>query len=215
MPKKRANGDGCIRQRADGRWEGRYTLGRDPGTGRQVQKSVYGKTKAEVAQKMRAITHEIDQGIYTDPTKITVGAWLDTWHADYLGSVKASTASQYEYQIRVRIKPALGAVKLSELTAPMIQRMYNNAVKSGLSPKSVRNLHGVMHKALDQAVELQYIRVNPCEACKLPRVEKHEIRPIEGEKISAFLQAIRGTPNEELLFVDVFSGLRQAAVPRT
>lgn len=212
MPKKRANGDGCIRQRSDGRWEGRYTMGRDPGTGRQVQKSVYGKTKAEVAQKMRAITHEIDQGIYTDPKKITVGAWLDTWHADYLGSVKASTAAQYEYQLRVRIKPAIGAVKLSELTAPMIQRMYNNAVKSGLSPKSVRNLHGVMHKALDQAVELQYIRVNPCEACKLPRVEKHEIRPIEGEKISAFLQAIRGTPNEELLFVDVFSGLRQAEI---
>lgn len=212
MAKKRANGDGCIRLRSDGRWEGRYTLGRDPGTGKQVQKSVYGKTKAEVAQKIRAITHEIDQGTYTDPAKISLGTWLDTWHREYLGSVKASTAAQYEYQLRVHIKPALGAVKLSALTAPMIQKLYNDSVKGGLSPKSVRNMHGVLHKALDQAVELQYIRFNPCFACKLPRVEKKEIRPIEGDQIKAFLQAIKGTASEDLLFVDVFSGLRQGEI---
>ena len=215
MPRKatrNAPGSGTIRQRKDGTWEARFTVGRDPGTGRQLQKSVYGKTRQEVAQKLRRATAELDAGTYMEPSRMTVGAWLDVWHREYLGSVKASTAAQYEYLLRVRIKPAIGAVRLSDLTAPMIQHMYNDAVKNGLSPKSVRNLHGVLHKALDQAAALQYIRVNPCTACKLPRVEKHEIRPIEGEKVKAFLQAIKGTANEDLLFVDVFSGLRQAEI---
>ena len=211
MPRARnAHGSGSIRQRKDGTWEARYTLGRDPGTGKQIQKSVYGKTEGEVARKLRAITHEIDQGAYTDPAKMTFGAWLDIWHSEYLGGVKASTAAQYEYQLRVHVKPALGAVKLSVLTAPMIQKLYNSSVRSGLSSKSVRNMHGVLHKALDQAVALQYIRFNPCDACTLPRVERQEIKPIEGSKVREFLQAIKGTANEDLLFVDIFSGLRQA-----
>ena len=97
MPKKitrNPRGSGTIRQRKDGTWEARYTLGRDPGTGKQVQKSVYGKTQTEVAQKLRAITHEIDQGAYTDPAKITFAAWMETWHREYLGGVKPSTAAQ-------------------------------------------------------------------------------------------------------------------------
>ena len=213
MPRTRnAHGSGTIRQRKDGTWEARYTLGRDPGTGKQIQKSIYGKTEADVARKLRAITHEIDQGAYTDPAKISFGTWMETWHKEYLGGVKPSTAAQYDYQIRQNIVPALGAVKLSALTAPMIQKLYNDCIRRGLSPKSVRNLHGVMHKALDQAVELQYIRFNPCNACKLPRVERKEIRPIEGDQVKAFLQAIKGTANEDLLFVDIFSGLRQGEI---
>ncbi len=207
-----ARGSGTIRQRKDGTWEGRYTVGRHPGTGKQMQKSVYGKTRQEVAQKLRQVTHEIDQGIYLEPAKITLGTWLDTWHREYLGGVKASTASQYEYLIRVHLKPALGAVKLSALTPPMVQHLYNEAMRGGLSPKSVRNLHGVLHKAMEQAMRLGYVRSNPCEACELPRVEPKQIKPLEGDDVKAFLQAIRGTANEELLFIDLFTGLRQGEI---
>lgn len=215
MPRSSARntaGSGSIRQRKDGTWEGRYTVGRNPGTGRQIQKSVYGKTQQEVAQKLRRATAELDAGVYMEPSRMTVSAWLDEWHRDYLGGVKASTAAQYEYQIRVHLKPALGAVKLSALTAPMIQRLYNEARQHGLSAKSVRNLHGVLHKALSQAVKLGYLRVNPCLACELPRVERHEIKPLEGDMVADFLQAIKGTANEGLLFVAIFSGLRQGEI---
>ena len=207
-----ARGSGTRRQRKNGIWEGRYTLGRAPGTGKQVQKSVYGKTQKEVAQKLRQATHEIDQGVYTDPAKITLGAWLDIWHREYLGGVKASTASQYEYLIRVHIKPSLGAVQLAALAPAMVQHLYNEALREGLSAKSVRNLHGVLHKAMTQAVRLGYVRSNPCEACELPRVEPKQIKPLEGDHVKAFLQAIQGTVNEELLFVDLFTGLRQAEI---
>lgn len=91
----------------------------------------------------------------------------------------------------------------------MIQKLYNDCLRRGLSTKSVRNLHGVMHKCLHQAVRLQYIRSNPCDACELPRVERQEIHPIEGDAIRAFLAAIKGDPYEELLFVTIFTGLRQ------
>lgn len=215
MPRKatrNAPGSGTIRQRKDGTWEARYTVGRDPGTGRQKQKSVYGKTKAEVAQKLRRATAELDAGTYMEPSRMTVGAWLDVWHREYLGSVKASTAAQYEYLLRVRIKPAIGAVKLSALTAPMIQHMYNDAGKSGLSPKSVRNLHGVMHKALNQAVKLGYIRANPCAACELPRVEKKEMQTIPPERIGEFMAAIRQDAYATVYYVDLFTGLRQGEI---
>lgn len=122
--------------------------------------------------------------------------------------MKASTTSQYEYLIRVHIKPALGAVRLSAITSPMIQKLYNDALRGGLSPKSVRNLHGVLHKAMEQAVRLGYLRVNPCATCELPRVEPKQVKPMESDSVKAFLQAIKGTANEELLFVDLFTGLR-------
>lgn len=91
MSKRNPSGSGTIRQRKDRTWEGRYTLGRDPGTGRQVQKSIYGRTRAEVAQKMRRVTHELDEGIYTPPSRLTVAAWMDIWLREYNGSVKSAT----------------------------------------------------------------------------------------------------------------------------
>lgn len=75
---KGAKGGGTIRQRPDGRWEARYTLGIDPGTGKQIQKSVYGKTQKEVRQKLTAITAEIDSGTFTQEDKTTVEQWLKT-----------------------------------------------------------------------------------------------------------------------------------------
>lgn len=81
MPKKKtsraASGSGSIRQRPDGRWEARYTIGRDPGTGKQVQKSVYGSSQKDVVEKLRHILTEIDTGTHTEPSKLTLGAWLD------------------------------------------------------------------------------------------------------------------------------------------
>lgn len=210
---RNSRGSGTIRQRKDGTWEARFTVGRDPGTGKQVQKSVYGKTRAEAARKMRAHTHEIDEGIYADPAKITFGAWLDIWLNEYMGSAKHSTVEQYRYQIRTHLKPAMGAVKLSALTSPMLQKLYNDCInQKGLSPKSVRNLHGVAHKTLDQAVKLGYIRFNPCEACTLPRVEKKEMQTIQGDRVADFLKAIRGHQYEAVYFVTIFCGMRQGEV---
>lgn len=219
MPKRKAaNGQGTIRQRKDGTWEGRLSIGRDPGTGKLKQKSFYGKTQAEVRKFMTAFSADLDKGIYTEPSKLTVAQWLDIWQKEYMGGVKNRTADRYESAIRIHIKPALGAVKLEKLTAPMIQSMYNQKHrerqadpkgKKGLSPKSIKNVHGVLHESLQRAVKLGYIRVNPCDGCELPRIDKHEIQPLTDAETGAFLQAISGHKYERLFTVMVFSGMRQ------
>lgn len=223
-------GSGTIRQRKDGLWEARFTPGRDPGSGKQIQRSFYGKSQEEVRKKLNRVQTEKDDGIYIDPVKITVGQWADIWLKEYLGEVKETTREQYLYQIEVHIKPHLGAVKLSAVTPPMIQHMYNTVMKPrkigikgkdgkmvkksfrGISAKSVKNLHGVCHRMFAQAVMLQYIHANPCDPCKLPRCEKVDIRPITEEYFKPFLDAIKKDPYGDLFFVDVFTGMRQGEI---
>ena len=102
MARKNAKGAGTIRKKTVTRngkeytyWEARVTAGRDPGTGKQIQRSFTGKTQKEVRKKMQAAAVEINQGTYTAPSKMTVGQWLDIWQRDYLGAVKLSTADGY------------------------------------------------------------------------------------------------------------------------
>jgi len=198
--KKNAQGAGTIRKRSDGRWEARYTMGFDPVTGKQKQKSIYGKTQKEVRERLAEITTELDNGTYIEPSKSTVGEWLDTWVGTYAQfSVKPYTLDAYQRICRNYLTPALGTLRLSELAAPHIQRFYNSLLmEKGLSPKTVRNIHGVLHRALEQAMKLGMLRSNPTELCDLPKARRKEIRPMEQDKIGAFLQEIKGSKVETL-----------------
>lgn len=220
-----ANGSGSIRKREVTRngkpytyWEGRVTVDIDPITGKQVQRTITGKTQKEVAQKMREIAVEVDQGTYKAPCKLTLGEWLDIWKAEYTGDVKPSTAYLYGRNIDQYIIPYLGAVKLEKLTPLQVQEFYNRLLKPDkeearpLSAKTVRNVHGVLHKALEQAVQVGYIRSNPANACKPPRAAKAEIRPLDADQVSAFLKSLQGHPHEYLYQVTMFTGLRQGEV---
>lgn len=210
---KNAKGGGTIRKRSDGRWEARYTLGIDPKTGKQIQKSVYGKTQKEVRQKLTAITAEIDDGTYMDIPRLKTADWLNTWVTEYIGNVKSSTRKSYQDHVRLNIIPYIGNVPLSKVTAAMIQQMYNELqTKKELSPKTIKNIHGVLHRALEQAQKMGYIRSDPLVAVTLPRIERKQIKPLEDEELSAFLKEIRGNPYELVYFVTVFTGLRQGEV---
>lgn len=210
---KNAKGGGTIRKRSDGRWEARYTLGIDPKTGKQIQKSVYGKTQKEVRQKLTAITAEIDDGTYMDIPRLKTADWLNTWVTEYIGNVKSSTRKSYQDHVRLNIIPYIGNVPLSKVTAAMIQQMYNELqTEKELSPKTIKNVHGVLHRALEQAQKMGYIRSDPLAAVTLPRIEKKQIKPLEDEELCAFLKEIRGSPYELVYFVTVFTGLRQGEV---
>jgi integrase len=215
MPRRKAaNGQGMIRQRKDGTWEGRATLGRDPGTGKLLQKSVYGKTQAEVRQKMTAITSQIDESSYLEPSKMTVSQWLDRWLADYTGALKPYTLRNYTSQINNHIRPYLGATKVSALNTDMIQRTYNQLLKKGLSAKTVRNVHGILHVIMETLVEIGERKDNPCSPLKkrLPKVEKKEMLTIADEDLSAFMDSIKDDPMENLFLVDLFTGMRQGEI---
>ena len=193
-------------------WQGRYTEGFDPGTGKQIQRSITGKTQKEVAQKLKQVTLDIDNGVYHAPCKLTLTQWLEIWSKTYLGGVKPRTAHIYKSDIRLHILPALGAVRLEALNAPMIQAFYNAMGEpseqnpEGLSAKTVKNVHGVLHKALQQAVLIGYLRYNPADACILPRIERKKIKPFDDTQISAFLTAIQGNRFETLFILTLFTG---------
>lgn len=212
--RRNARGLGSIRQRPDGRWEGRLTIGKDPGTGKQVQRSVYGDTQKEVLQALQKLAVERDTGVYTAPTKITVKQWLEIWLDEYTGGVKSSTKISYRQHAQNHIIPALGAVKLSALKAPAVQKFYNGLQRRErpLSSKTVKNIHGVLHQALKQAVRLGYIPANPTEACTLPRIEKAEIAPLDAAEIKAFLAALDDSEYSTLLKVDLFTGMREGEI---
>lgn len=210
-----AKGTGSIRKTSlisNGKkyefWQARYT---DPSTG--IQHATTGKTQKEVAQKMIEALNDINQGCYISPSKLTLGEWLDTWLEVYVApSVKPYTTDSYRSACRVHIKPVLGKIKLSALSTLQIQRFYNQLLQDGLSPKTIKNINGVLHKAINQAVRIGELKFNPVDACDLPKVYKKEIAPLEQDDIRRFVAALQGHRHETLYAVTLFTGLRQGEV---
>jgi len=213
---KNAKGGGTIRKRSDGRWEGRYSVGFDTRTGKQIQRSIYGTSQKEVREKLTKVTAEIDDGSYLEPTKIKLGEWMDTWLNEYCGDKKYLTVKGYRAKVNTHIKPQLGEILLSQLTPADVQKFYNRLLNpqdgsKGICPKSIKNTHGVLSKALNQAVTNGYIRSNPCHGVTLPRVEKVEICPLNEEQIAKLLeQAEQDETYGILLKVIVLTGLRES-----
>ncbi len=209
-----ANGSGTQpRLRADGRWECKYCAGRDPGTGKLIRKSVYGKTSAEAAKKLREVTAALDAGTYTEPKRMMLGEWLDIWLKEYTGAIKPGTLKNYSDNVRLHIKPALGAVRLCELQPHDCQTFIDrlarrNAKGKSLSPKTIKNIHGILCKALAEAFRIKYIASNPASGTILPQVKREEIHPLEGDQITDFLQRIKDTPSEALLYIAINTGMR-------
>ena len=198
-------------------WQARYTEGFDPGTGKQIQRSITGKTQKEVAQKLRQITASLDDGTYKAPCKMTVGEWLDIWTQDYLMSVKPRTVDSYKTTVERHLKPAFAAMKLDAVKPQDVQRFYNSLQvecddRRPLSAKSIRNIHGVFHKAMQQAVKLGHIRTNPADSCDLPRATRKEIHPLDSESIAKFLKAASGHRYEAIYAFTLFTGLREGEV---
>ncbi len=217
MSKKSAAGSGTIRKKTVTRsgkqyafWEGRAIVGYDPATGKPIRRSVSAKTQAEARKKLQEILTAVDQGTYTQPTKLTVGQWVGEWISTYAtNSVKDYTLSTYRQILKNHIQPHLGAVPLQGLRGNHVQKFYNDLTKQGLSGKTVKNINAVLHKALTKAVKLGYIQANPCDAADLPKVKNKEIHPLTDEEIPRFLQAIENSPMRNAFAVCLFCGLRR------
>lgn len=213
MAKRAAKGAGSVHKRTYTRngkqytyWEARVTTGRDPLTGRQVQRTFSGKTQKEVLEKMQAVAVEVSRGTYVPPCKMTVGDWLDIWQREYLGNVKPATMTVYRNNLNNHIKPAIGAVRLDQLHPHTVQMFINRL--EGLSPQSVRMVYQVLRAALEKALDLEYIPKNPADKCVLPKMDRVEIKPLDDGKAAALLTAANGTDLEHLVAVALFTGMR-------
>lgn len=206
---KRPNGDGTIRQRPNGSWEARYTE-TDPATGQTKRKSLYARTKQEVAQKLRERLVALGKGEAITESKITMRDWLSIYLSDFSISLADSSKRLYERMAKNYIIPNLGAMKLKDIRPNTIQRMVNNLQRQGLSPHTIKDAHGFLHGVLDKAALCGHISNNPCHDIELPKVVKPDITLIDEGHITPFLQACREDRYGDYLALLLYTGMRES-----
>lgn len=209
MAKKRSNGEGAAYKRPNGRWAGRLTVGRDPETGKLKRVSFSGRTKGEVLDKMAKARTELQSGTFIQPTKTTVGEWLDIWLQEYKRpDLRPTTWDSYAFMIRKHLKPTIGHILLKDLRPETLQRLYNEKRETGLSARTVRYIHAVAYGALKQAVKNNLIPRNVTEATTRPKEEKKEIRPLSQDEVRQFLSSIEEDRLQSAFLLALGTGLR-------
>lgn len=186
--RKRGNNEGSIRKRRDGRWEAQYSVKRQT-DGKTVRRSLYGKSRLEVQEKLQEVLVSIHQDEYIEPSRITVGQWLYQWLRVYCLSLKKnSTCTGYEDEIKLHIVPYLGSIRLQDLKPQQVQLAINALVQQGKAPATVRKAHAILHAALGRAVIDQMIKHNPSEYTVLPKMERRDIRYLTQTEQKRFIQ---------------------------
>jgi integrase len=204
---RRGNGEGSISRRKDGLYMGRYMVQTATGTKR---KALYGKTRQEVAAKLTRAMADRDNGLYFNADNLKVGEYLERWLADsVLDTIRPTTYERYEQIVRIHVRPALGSVKLKNLTPVHVRGLYREKLQAGLSPRTVQYIHVTLHKALKQAVQDGLIPRDATEAVKAPRVRRQEMRPLSAEQVKVFLETACGDRLEALFVLAIHTVLRQ------
>ena len=224
MAKRRKHGDGSVRLRKDGRWEGRIVIGYDE-KGLPKTKNVLAKTKTECVAKLKALRESLDAPAPEAPKpSFSLGDWLDHWYQAYKkANLRSNTQMSYERRIYQHIIPALGRIPLDKLTTRDIQQFYTNLKKSGrlirtelygagLSDQTVRGIHTTLHAALGKAVEEKLIFRNPADSCKLPPAKSREMKVLAPDEIQRLLIQAREDGCYELLLLELATGLRRGEV---
>ena len=223
MAKRRANGEGNIRKRKDGRWEGRYTAAHDPVTGKQIFKNVLAKTQAECREKLNQAIQVVGALDVAKAEKMTVSSWLDIWMENYGKlSMRPSTYANYETLIRLHIKPYIGDILIGKLTSLDLQKLYNKLLTEGridrpeakhqpkgLSSKTVRNVHTVIYSACEKAITERLLAANPAVGCTLPKKEHREMKTLPLEKLDVFFTEAKASGVFELYYLELSTGLRR------
>lgn len=223
MAKRRSNGEGNIRKRKDGRWEGRYTAGHDLVTGKQVFKNMLGKTQAEVKEKLKKALAESQKLDFTKQGKYMVAQWMEEWFENVCKiKVRPSSHQTYRGYIDNHITPNIGKIPLEKLSTMDLQKLYRKLMDKGrverieaehqpkgLSAKTARNINQVISSAMDFAVAQKIITENPCKNVSLPKLEHKEMQTIPAEQLQAFLQEAKATGVYEMYYIELATGLRR------
>ena len=206
MSKKRGNGEGTIARRKNGLWYAQYVIYGQEG---RKRRTLYGKTRQEVATKLAKALADREGGLLIDAGKLTLEEYLERWLSDAVEPAAAHrTYHNYRLQVRRHIDPTLGAVRLKALSPAHVQGLYRSKLDAGLSPSSVRYVHAVLHRALRLAVKWSLVPRNVAESVELPRAVKKEIRALSPKQARALLDTARGDRLEALYVLALSCGLR-------
>ena len=221
MARKRKSGTGTIRQRKDGRWEGRAVVGYDD-KGLPKTKNVLAKTKHECQEKLTKLMETVGGAKFEKIcADMPFGEWMDFWYQTYIKSgLRPATQNTYESTIYQHIIPQLGKIPLCQLTQKDLQQFYAHLKKEGrlvrteqcgkgLSDRMVRMCHAKCRAALDQAVQENLIRTNPAVGCKLPPKRSREMQVLSRQELQRFLIQAKADGYFELFLLDLSTGLRR------
>jgi integrase len=211
MGKRRGHGEGSIHLRPDGRWCAIVDLGRDA-NGRRKRKYVYGKTRKEVADQLKALHRDVAAGINLTPEQTTVEQFLHRWLDEIIIHRRPRTQESYRNTVRLHIVPYVGHHKLQKLSVEHVQAMVNKLTKSGLGARSVEYAALVLSRGLNQAKRWGYLQKNVVDGVELPRVKTHMVRPADEQQARALLDAVKGHRQEALYWIVLFLGLRRGEV---
>ena len=224
MARKRPDGDGLVRKRKDGRWEGRIVIGhKDDGT--PIQKSVFGKTQKELMPKLHMTIDCYRGAELSENGNMTLSAWMDQWLASYAGpTLRPSTVRGYRSDINHHIRPALGGKMLRSITQRDVQKFYNalqkktycsheNGEQKRLADATVRGVHMLLHEIMEAAVRSRLIVLNPTEGTVIPKLDKPPMKILNEEQLEIFMEAIRNEPLwYDFFYTEVTTGLRRGEI---
>ena len=210
MAKRRADGEGNVRQKRPNLWEARIVAGHKK-DGSPIYKYVSGRTQKEAYEKLRELIAEYSNVELTENSRITVEAWMQKWMDEYMMfSIREQTWTSYESVIRLHIIPNLGNKTVASLTTSIVQKFYNKLLSEGKSGSLVRDAHLILHQAMDVAVKENLIAKNPTNGTKIPKVEYKPKNILNETQLEMFMEAIK----EDELWYDFFyteitTGLRR------
>ena len=224
MAKRRPSGDGMVRRRDDGRWEGRIVVGHKE-NGRPIFHYALARTQKDLLDKLHRDMELYQDVELTEDSRMTLGQWLDRWMEDYAAdTLRPNTLRSYEQYIRCYIKPCLGDKVVSRVTAQDVQKLYTKLKREGrvhdhpeygheLSDTMVRRIHAMLHRCLRDAETAHVIPRNPAAGAALPKADHSPKQILTREQTQAFLTAVDGSEVwRDFFYTELTTGLRRGEI---
>lgn len=211
MAKRRPSGDGMVRKREDGRWEGRIVVGHKD-NGDSIFCYVYADTQKELTAKLRKCITAYQGVDLTERSRITLSEWLDQWLVSMEGTVRPNTLNGYRSYIENHIRPALGEKRITQIKASDIQKLYDTLGES-LASGSVRHIHSTLHSIMKAAQQARLIPRNPVDEVAPPKFSYQQKQVLTEEQLDAFLEVIKEDAVwHDFFYTEIMTGLRRGEI---
>ena len=199
---KRANGEGTIYRRKDGRWEAAAFLG-----GRRHR--LYGSTREAVNGKLVAALKAHEDGFLPNGGRETFGHFWEVWLPGMQPHLRSRTLQRYEELGRLHLLPVLGRVQLSQLGPQHVREVHRRMLDAGISPTTAHHAHAVLHRTLADAVRWGMVQRNVAGLVRPPRMASAEMRTLTSDQVKLLCRAAAESPFEALYVLAVTTGMRQ------
>ena len=176
--------------------------------GKRRRKTIYGRTKREVQDKLRDTVQRVGRGEPPIREQVTVASYLERWLADKKGEVRPRTYESYEQVVRNHLAPGLGRIRLAKLGPSDVAAWLRHQEEKGVSARTRRYVRSVLRSALNQALRWELVSRNAAALTTPPRYRPREIHPLSPGQARMLLGAVSGHRLEALISVGLALGLR-------